>query len=67
MSTVELEKSALQLPIGERLRLARRLVESIGEVPNEADAIEEGIRRIEDVASGKVRGLTEHEFLRSLE
>ena len=67
MSTVELEKTALQLPVEERLQLARKLVESIGDSRAEDAAIEEGIRRIEDVASGKVKGLTHEEFLRSLE
>ncbi len=66
MSIAELEKSALRLPVEERLQLARKLVESVGPVPNEADAIEEGIRRIEDIVSGKVCGLTEEEFWRSL-
>jgi putative addiction module component (TIGR02574 family) len=66
MSTLELEKSALQLPVAERLQLARRLVESIGDSQAEEVAIEEGVRRIEDIVSGKVRGLTEEEFWRSL-
>ncbi len=67
MSTAEIEQSALQLPLGERLRLARRLVESIGDAEVEQASIEEGIRRIEDVASGRVRGLTEEEFRRALQ
>lgn len=66
MSIAELEKSALQLPVAERLKLARQLVESVGPVPTEADAIEEGICRMEDLVSGKVQGLTHEEFLRSL-
>jgi len=67
MSTLELEKSALQLPVAERLQLARRLVESIGDSQTEDAAIEEGICRMEDLASGKVRGLTHEEFWRSLD
>ena len=66
MSIAELENALLQLPIAERLRLAHRLIESLGDLPNEADAIEEGIRRIEDLASGKVKGLTEEEFWRAM-
>ena len=66
MSTVELEKSALQLPVAERLQLARRLVESIGDSQTEDVAIEEGICRMEDLASGKVKGLSMEEFLRRL-
>ena len=65
MSTIEIERSALELPIEERLQLARRLIESIGDGHTEQAAIDEGIRRIEDVASGKVRGLTEEEFRRA--
>ncbi len=65
MSTTEIERSALELPVEERLQLARRLIESIGDSRAEEAAIAEGIRRIEDVASGKVRGLTEEEFQRA--
>jgi hypothetical protein len=32
----------------------------------EEDATKEGIRRLEDLVSGKVRGLTEKQFRRSL-
>ncbi len=64
MSVAELEKAILQLPAAERLRLAHLLIDSLGDLPNEADAIEEGIRRMEDLASGKVKGLTAEEFWR---
>jgi putative addiction module component (TIGR02574 family) len=66
MSTAEIEQSALQLPLGERLHLARRLVESIDDARVEQASIDEGVRRLEDLVTGKVRGLTEEEFLRSL-
>lgn len=66
MSTAEIEQSALQLPVEERLRLARRLVESIGEEPDESAAFEEGLKRLEDLASGKVAGIPLDEFLRRM-
>jgi len=62
----EIELSALQLPVEERLQLARRLIESLDELPDEQTAIDEGVRRIEDIATGKVKGLTEEEFLRAI-
>jgi putative addiction module component (TIGR02574 family) len=57
----------LDLPPDERLELARRLVESVV-VPDELnEAVAEGIRRIEDVATGRVKGLTLEEYRRALE
>jgi len=55
------------LPPEERLDLARRLVESVV-VPASLDqAITEGIRRIEDLATGRVKGLTEEELRAALQ
>ena len=53
---------ALELPPEERLELARRLVESVVAPAPLNDAIAEGIRRIEDVAAGRIHGLTEKEY-----
>ncbi len=55
-----------ELPPDERLELARRLVESVvaPESPNEE--VLEGIRRIEDIATGRVQGLTEEQYRASL-
>lgn len=62
MVTAELSRTVLQLPIEDRLELARRLIESVADPFPLNDAVAEGIKRIEDVATGKVRGLTEEEF-----
>ena len=45
-----------------RLELARRLVESVILPAPLNDAVAEGIRRIEDVAAGRVTPLTEEQF-----
>ena len=66
MAVTELAKLALDLPPEERLELARRLVESVVTPATLNDAVAEGIRRIEDVALGKVKGLTETEFREAL-
>lgn len=66
MSAVELSKAALELPADERLELARRLVESVVAPATLNDAVAEGVRRIEDVAAGRVKGLTEEQFLTRL-
>ncbi len=58
---------ALELPPEERLDLARRLVESVVAPASLNEAIAEGIRRIEDLATGRVKGLTEEEFLATLQ
>jgi len=57
MSATELSSAALELPPDERLELARRLVESVVAPASLNEAVAEGIRRIEDIASGRVEGL----------
>ena len=66
MSATELSHAALELPPDERLELARRLVESVVAPAALNEAVAEGIRRIEDVASGRVPGLTEEQFRTAL-
>jgi putative addiction module component (TIGR02574 family) len=66
MGSAELARVALELPPEERLELARRLVESVVAPDSLNEAIAEGIRRIEDLATGRVKGLTEEEFLATL-
>jgi putative addiction module component (TIGR02574 family) len=66
MSAIELSKSALELPADERLELARRLVESVVAPALLNDALAEGIQRIEDIAAGRVKGLTEEQFRAAL-
>lgn len=52
----------LELPLEDRLELARRLVESaVGPAPL-GDAVAESIRRIEALAAGHATGLTEGQF-----
>lgn len=67
MGSTDLAQLALELPPEERLDLARRLVESVVAPASLNEAIAEGLRRIEDLVTGRVRGLTEAEFLASLE
>ena len=66
MGSADLAQIALELPPEERLDLARRLVESVVVPASLNEAIAEGIRRIEELASGRVKGLTEKEFLATL-
>ena len=62
MSAADLAQIALGLPPEERLELARRLVESVVAPLPLQDAITEGLRRIEELATGRVKGLTEEEY-----
>lgn len=62
MLTAEISRTALELPPEDRLELARRLVESVVEPASLADAVNEGLRRIEDVATGRVAGLSEEHY-----
>ena len=59
MGLADLAQMALELPPAERLDLARRLVESVVAPESLDQAITEGIRRIEDLATGRVQGLSE--------
>ncbi|HWF18582.1 MAG TPA: addiction module protein, partial [Verrucomicrobiae bacterium] len=62
MGSEDLSRLALELPPDERLELARRLVESVITPSTINEAVVEGIRRIEDVATGRVKGLSEQEY-----
>jgi putative addiction module component (TIGR02574 family) len=62
MVASDFSKIALELPAEERLELARRLVESVVEPASLEMAVAEGIRRIEDVITGRVKPLTEEEY-----
>ncbi len=55
-----------ELPPEERLELARRLVESVVAPEPLNEAVLEGIRRIEDIATGRTQPLTEDQYLAAL-
>jgi uncharacterized tellurite resistance protein B-like protein len=67
MVATDVSRLALELPPEERLELARRLVESVVAPAALNEAIAEGIRRIEDIATGRVEGLTEQQYHAALE
>jgi len=62
MLNAELSRSALELSPADRIELARRLVESVVEPVPQTDAVKIGIRRIEDIAAGRVEGMTEEQY-----
>ena len=62
MNSADLSHLALELPPAERLELARRLIESVVVPVPLSKAVAEGIQRIEDIATGRVRGLSEEEY-----
>lgn len=62
MLNTEISRTALGLPPEDRLELARLLVESVVEPEPLTEAVRQGVRRIEDVATGKVAGLTEEQY-----
>jgi len=62
MLNVELSRTALEMSPEDRLELARRLVESVVEPAALTEAFKNGIRRIEDVATGRTVGLTEEQY-----
>jgi uncharacterized tellurite resistance protein B-like protein len=58
----QITDSVLALPESDRLELARRIVESVTAEHRLAELVSEGVRRIEEVVTGKVRGLSEEEY-----
>lgn len=58
MLPTEISRQALTLPPEERLELARKLIESVATTETVAQAVEEGAQRIDDLATGRVVGLT---------
>jgi putative addiction module component (TIGR02574 family) len=62
----QLTESVLALPEDERLELARRIVESVTTERRVSELMAEGVRRIEDVVSGKTRSLSEDEYRRAV-
>jgi hypothetical protein len=67
MSTQEIAEAVMELPETERLELARRIVASIVAEQETAGAIGQAVQGIEDVVTGKVRGLSEAEFRDALQ
>lgn len=67
MIPAELTQKMLKLPVEDRLELARQLMESVVSPATLNEAVADGIRRIEEVASGRVTPLTEQEFHAALQ
>ena len=67
MSVHDIAEAVMELSETERLELARRIVESVVAERQTAVEVARAVRGIEDVLTGKVRGLTEAEFQRALE
>jgi putative addiction module component (TIGR02574 family) len=67
MISEDVSRTVLELPVEDRLELARRLVESVVWPAPLNEAVAEGIRRIEEVAAGRATGLTEEQFRAALE
>jgi putative addiction module component (TIGR02574 family) len=67
MLPAEITQTIMELPIEDRLELARQLVESVVSPAPLTEAVREGIRRIEQVAAGKTPGLTEEQFRAALQ
>jgi len=66
MVSTDLSRLALELPPEDRLELARRLVESVVAPDTLNEAVNEGLRRIEDIATGRLAGLSEDQYRAAL-
>ena len=62
MSTLkEVAKAAMELPLDQQAQLLDALHQNIGDLEHDASQVAEWDRRVEDLASGKVKGLTAEE------
>jgi hypothetical protein len=66
MITTQITDSLLALPEDDRIELARRLIGSVSAEYKLNLEIADGVRRIEDVLTGKVQAITEDEYRRIL-
>ena len=66
MISEDVSRKVLDLPVEDRLELARRLVESVVWPAALNEAVAEGIRRIEEVATGRTQAMTEEQFRAAL-
>ena len=62
VSVQDIAEAVMELPEKERLDLARRIVASIAVEKDASEEILQAVPGIEDVITGKVRGLSEAEF-----
>jgi hypothetical protein len=66
MSAHEIAEAVMELSETERLDLARLIIASVATEHENAGEIAKAVQGIEDVLTGKVRGLSEAEFQRAL-
>jgi hypothetical protein len=66
MSKQEIADAVMELPEKERLELARRIVDSVAAEREVSKKVAEAIQGIEDIATGKLAGLSEIEFRNAL-
>jgi hypothetical protein len=67
MSVHEIAEAVMELSERDRLDLARRIVASVVDEQESSGQVARAIQGIEDVLTGKVRGLSEDEFQRALQ
>jgi hypothetical protein len=67
MSVQEIAEAVMQLPEVQRLELARRIVVSVVDDRQSAIEVSRAVKGIEDVLTGRVRGLSEAEIQRALD
>ena len=65
MSAQEIAEAVMELPETERLELARRIVATVVDDQERAGEIAKAVRGIEDVLTGKIKGLSDTEFQRA--
>jgi hypothetical protein len=58
----QINEAVFALPESDRLELARRIVESVATERRVGELVADGVRRMEEVVTGKVRGLSEEEY-----
>jgi len=67
MTVHEIAEAVTELPEAQRLELARCIVASVVADQRSAEEVSRAVKGIEDILTGRVRGLSEAEFQRALE
>jgi hypothetical protein len=66
MSKQEIADAVMELPEKERLELARQIIASLTAEQEASEAVARALPGMEDIATGRIRGLSEAEFREAL-
>jgi len=66
MITTQITDAVFALPEQDRIELARRIIEGISADQQLRTSISQGVKRMEDIITGRVQGVSEEDFIRAI-